>query len=322
MEGAQEAAMDKVRDIELEGGMTASDMVRRMAGIGLQASGLEKAAGIIADMKRNRARIYLTFTSNMVTSGLRGIFAQMIRLGLADVVVTTTGAIEEDMMKAMGEEFLIGSFGEDDAALHERGMNRIGNLMIGTDSYVKFEDAVLPMIRRIYEKKKRLPVNELLHEIGLMLEDGGSFLRQAALKGIPVFCPAIADGSLGFQLHMFQQDHPDFVVDVIKDYSAMLSSSSYDDRKGVIALGGGVSKHYAIFGLLLNGGCDYAVYLTTSSPHSGSMGGATTGEARTWGKLKVDARDATVIGDASVTFPLVMARTMDMLREEGLIGDG
>ena len=100
--------MERVKDIKWQEGITASELVERLGEVGFQGTGLNKAAEIIADMKRNRARIYLTFTSNMVTSGLRGLFAQMINLGLADVIVTTTGGIEEDIMKAMGDEFLIG----------------------------------------------------------------------------------------------------------------------------------------------------------------------------------------------------------------------
>ncbi len=301
----------KVRDISIGKGMKASELVERMGSVGFQASELRRAAGIIAQMKRDNARIYLTFTSNMVTSGLRGLFAQMVRDGLADVVVTTTGAIEEDIMKATGEDFLVGGYSPDDTSLYERGMNRIGNLLIPNESYAKFEDIMLPMLRKVHEKNPRPSVPELLREMGLMLEDEASFLHQAARKGVPVFCPAITDGSLGFHLHMFQQEHPDFTVDVVKDFSAMLSSSSHDDRKGVIALGGGVSKHHAIFGMLLNGGCDYAVYMTTSGQHSGSVGGATTSEGKTWGKVKVDASEATVIGDVSILFPLVMTHVYD-----------
>jgi len=291
--------MEKVKDILWEEGMKVSDLVERLGNVGFQGVRIGKAAEIIADMKRNGAKIYLTFTSNMVTSGLRGLFAQLIGMGMADVVVTTTGGIEEDIMKATGEDFLIGEYRSDDVSLHEKGINRIGNLMITNESYAKFEDWMLPTLKRIY---------------------GNSILFQAAKNDVPVFCPAITDGSLGFHLYMFQQDHPDFVVDVVRDFSALVSSSSFDDKKGVIALGGGVSKHHAIFGLLLNGGSDYAVYMTTARPYSGSVGGATTSEGKTWGKVKVDANEATVIGDVSITFPLVISRALEIVKKEGLIG--
>jgi deoxyhypusine synthase len=313
--------MRRVKDIKWKEGVSASELVGYLGEAGFQGTGLKKASDIIVEMKRNHAKIYLTFTSNMVTSGLRGLFAQLIRMGVVDVVVTTTGGIEEDIMKALGEEFLIGSYRSDDVSLHEKGMNRVGNLLITNESYARFEDYMLPALKKIYGKKKRLPVSGLLREIGLALKDEGSILYQAARKGVPVFCPAITDGSLGFHLYIFQQEHPDFVVDVVRDFSNLLTSSSFDDKKGVIALGGGVSKHHAIFGILLNGGCDYAVYMTTSRSFSGSMGGATTSEGKTWGKVKVDANEETVIGDVSITFPMVISRALDVMNKEGLINE-
>jgi len=313
--------MNKVKDIKWEKGMKVSDLISKLGSVGFQGVELEKAVNTIVSMKRDDAKVYLTFTSNMVTSGLRGLFAQMIKLGIVDVVVTTAGGIEEDIMRAIGEKFLVGSYRSDDISLHEKGINRVGNLMITNESFAKFEDYMLPTLKKIYEKKKRLSVTELLYEIGLVLNDEDSFLYQAAKKDIPIFCPAITDGSIGFQLYMFQQDNPDFVVDVVKDFSSLLASSSFDDKKGVIALGGGVSKHHAILGLLLNGGSDYAVYITTSNSYSGSMGGATTHEAKTWGKVKVDAKEVTVIGDVSILFPAAMMRAMDIMHDEGIINE-
>jgi len=60
-----------------------------------------------------------------------------------------------------------------------------------------------------------------------------------------------------------------------------------------------------LFSLLyLRGGFDYAVYMTTSYSTSGSFSGATTQEAKSWGKLKDDAQAATVIGDVTINFQL------------------
>ena len=129
----------------------------------------------------------------------------------------------------------------------------------------------------------------------------------------------MTDGAFGFHLFMFQQDHPDFVVDVVKDFSNILFSTSQDEKKGLISLGGSISKHHAILACLLNGGLDYAVYMTTASSYSGSMSGASTNEAKSWGKIKDDSDAVTVIGDVSVTFPLVMVSVLEELSSEGLL---
>lgn len=311
--------MVNVTDFLWTKGVKVSEFIKKLGLVGFQSVELAKAKNVIIKMKKNSAKIFLTFTSNMVTSGLRGFFAQIIKLGMADVIVTTAGGLEEDIMKAHGEKFMIGNFEADDVELHEQGINRVGNLFIKNESYMKFEDLLLPILRKLYTKQKRWSVSELLKEIGLLLNDENSILYQAAKNDIPIFCPAITDGALGFQLYLFQQKHPDFIIDVVKDFGNILFSTSQDDKKGVIALGGSISKHHAILATLLNGGAEYALYMTTANKTSGSMSGATTNEAKSWGKVKEDSDIATVIGDVTIMFPLAMVGALEELEKEGLL---
>lgn len=311
--------MENIKDFTWHKGLSVNELVEKLGRVGFQSVELERAARVIANMKRDNATIFLTFTSNMVTSGLRGLFAQIIEKGLADIIVTTIGGIEEDIMKATGEKFLLGQFFSDDVALHEKGLNRVGNILIETQSYMNFENTITSMLKEIYEKKKRITPSELFREIGLKLKDEQSILYQAAKNNIPIFCPAITDGAFGFHLFLMQQKHNDFIIDVIQDFKNILFSTSHDEKKGIIALGGGISKHHAILSTLLNGGAEYAVYMTTAQKTSGSLSGATTQEAKSWGKVKSDSDIATVIGDVTITFPLTITRTFEMLTEEGLI---
>lgn len=308
-----------VKDFLWKPGMNVQDFVAGLGEVGFQSVELKRAADVIVKMKKNNAKIFLTFTSNMVTSGLRGFFAQCVELGLADVIVTTVGGIEEDIMKAIGEKFKIGSFNSDDVELHEKGVNRVGNLMINNESYMNFEDWINPVLGELYEKKKRWAVSDLLKEIGLKLDDERSFLYQTARKDVRVFCPAITDGAFGFHLYLFQQKHKDFIVDVIEDFGNILLCTSHDEKKGIVALGGSISKHHAILSILLNGGAEYAVYMTTAQKTSGSMSGATTSEAKSWGKVKEESDIATVIGDVTIMFPLVMIKALEDLKEDGLL---
>lgn len=311
--------MEIIKDFKWQKGQKVKDLVKSMGGIGFQSAELYKAANTILRMKKASAKIILTFTANMVTSGLRGLFAQQVKLGLADVVITTVGAIEEDIMRASGEEFILGSYYSDDVELHEKGVNRIGNLLVKNESYERFEDLMMPLLKEVYDKKKRITVPELMQEIGSKLKDENSFLYQAYKRGVPVLCPAITDGAFGFHLFMFQQENRDFIVDVVRDFQTILNSISLDEKKGVIALGGGVSKHFAIFSSLISGGLDYAVYITTARAFSGSLSGATTQEAKSWGKIKDDADATTVNGEVSLIYPLVMSYVFETLTEEGLL---
>ena len=311
--------MKKVKDFLWTENMTAGLLIDKFDSLGYQASELSEACKVVLKMKRSNSKIFLTFTSNMVTSGLRGFFAQLCKLKISDILVTTSGSIEEDLMKSFGEAFEISNFNADDTELHEKGLNRIGNLLIATESYMKFEDKMDALLSEIYKKKKRISSSDLLYEIGLQLDDEDSILYQAAKNDVPVFCPAITDGAFGFHLYLFQQKHPDFIVDVVKDFGNILLSTSQDEKKGVIALGGSISKHHAILCTLLNGGAEYAVYMTTAHKTSGSMSGATTDEAKSWGKVKDDSDVATVIGDVTIMFPLAMIKALEELSEEGLL---
>jgi len=311
--------MKKVKDFLWKPGMSISECVDLFGNVGYQATELNEAVKVILKMRRSGAKIFLTFTSNMVTSGLRGLFAQLCKMKIPKVLVTTSGSIEEDLMKAIGEEFELSNFYADDAQLHEKGENRVGNLVIRNESYMKFEDKMNELLEKIYQKQKRICVSDLLREIGLMLNDENSILYQAAKNDIPIYCPGIVDSSFGFHLFMFQQKNPEFIVDTIQDMKRVVSDLSFDDKKALISLGGSISKHYAVFASLLSGGLDYAVYLTTSHHTSGSMSGATTQEAKSWGKIKDDAEAATVNGDVSITFPLIMSSVLDKLKEEGLL---
>jgi len=311
--------MSKVKDFQWKKGTNVSDIVKHIGSSGFQGIELKRATDCFVKMKTEGAKIYLTFTSNMTTSGLRGFFAQLVKLGMTNVVITTVGSVEEDIMRAIGEDFYIGKYYSDDVALYEKGINRVGNLLIKNESYEKFEAWIKDVLKKLYKKKKRYSVVELLREIGFLLKDENSILYQCSKNNIPLFCPAITDGAFGFHLFLFQQDHPDFIIDIVRDFKELIFSSSYDDKKAIIALGGGVSKHHAILGTLLSGGAEYAVYMTTARQYSGSLSGATTREAKSWGKIKDDADAVTVIGDVSITFPLAMFAALDVLSEEGLI---
>jgi len=313
--------MKTVKDFLWKPEISVEELVDSYGSLGYQATELNEAVKVVLKMKRGGAKVFLTFTSNMVTSGLRGFFAQLCRMKIPNILVTTSGSIEEDIMKSFGGGFEISNFHADDTAMHERGENRVGNLLIRNESYMKFEDWMDNALSKIYEKQKRISSSELLREIGLMIEDKNSILSQAAKNNIPIYCPGIADSSFGFHLFMFQQKHNDFIVDTILDMKRIVTDLSFDEKKGLISLGGSISKHYAIFSALLSGGFDYAVYMTTSHASSGSLSGATTQEAKSWGKLKDDAEASTVNGDVAITFPLMMTSVLDKMKKEGLLKD-
>ncbi len=303
----------KIKDFKYKKGIKVSELMEDFASLGYQSINLAKAADIIKRMKQDKAKIFLTFTSNMTSSGLRGLFAQLIKLKFVDVIITTVGSIEEDLIKANNKDFYVGSFEADDEELGKEGINRIGNIYVTNEAYGSFEDIIKSILEKIYLKKKQWTTSEFIKELGNYVDDEDSMVYQANKNSIPIYCPAITDGALGVQLFFFKQKHQDFIIDEILDTGNVMNEAAFAEKTGVIVLGGGVSKHHAILANLMRDGMEYAVYITTAHSYAGSLSGATTQEAKSWGKLKSDADAVTVNGDVTILFPLVIIKVLEDL---------
>lgn len=297
--------MENVKDYAIKKKMLASDLVDQMGSAGFQAQHIREASALIKRMKKEKATVFLSFTANMIGGGLRGIIKDLVKKKMVDVVITTGGAIDHDLIRA-GKTYLKGDFSLDDSELHRRGINRLGNVLIPNDRYEFLEKEIQRLFSSLLKRKKSWTPSEIIHEIGKGIEDGGSFLHWASRNDIPVFCPGITDSAIGLQVYFFKQENPDFAIDVTGDMKlADLVINS--EKTGGIILGGGIAKHHTIGVNILKEGLDYAVYLTTSSPWDGSLSGATANEAKSWSKIKEKGNTVTVYGDASISLPLIFA---------------
>jgi deoxyhypusine synthase len=274
-----------------------------MKEVGFQATELGYAVELIKKMKEEDATVFLTFTANMIASGLRGIIADMCRRRLVDVVITTGGSIDHDIIKSE-KEYIIGDFGASDKTLHKKGINRIGNIFVPNDRYVFLEKRVTRLLEDLHKKKNIVSPSEIAEAAGKNISDKKSFLHWCAKNKIPVFSPGIIDSALGLQVYFFKQRAKDFGIDVTADMKKLAAITLEANKTGGIILGGGISKHHAIGVNILREGFDYAVYFTTASPWDGSLSGAQTNEAISWGKIREKGTHATVYGDVSITLPL------------------
>jgi len=301
--------MDEIRDYNIKKGIKASDLVEQMSSAGFQASEIGEAVRLIKKMKGEKATIFLSFTANMIASGLRGIITSMVKEKFVDVIITTGGSVDHDLIRT-GKSYLLGNFNLDDSELHKKNINRLGNILIPSDRFVFLEKKMQKIFRDLQKIKKSWTPSELIFEIGKSIRDENSFLYWASKNDIPVFCPGITDSAIGLQLYFFRQDNPDFNIDVSGDMR-LADIVINAEKTGGIILGGGIAKHHTIGVNILREGLDYAVYITTSSPWDGSLSGATTNEAKSWSKIKEKGNTATVYGDATVIFPLVMAKVFE-----------
>lgn len=304
----------EVKGHNFEENMSLKQFIDAFYGIGFQATNLYKAVKIFQAMQDEKATIFLGFTSNMGTSGIRDIITYLTKNNLVQVLVTTAGAIEEDIIKTQ-KPFVLGSFDASGEILREQGINRSGNIYVPNDRYIFLEGFMYEVYRTLYEKQKkenRIPnTMDLLNAIGERLEfcEGKetSICYWAYKNKIPFFSPGFTDGSLGDILFFFKQKYPDFKVDITDDLYEITRIALNAEKTGIIALGGSLPKHHIANANLFREGTDFAIYMTTAQEFEGSNAGANIEEGKSWGKIKADAKTVKVVGDCSITFPLLVA---------------
>ncbi|KAI0711074.1 Deoxyhypusine synthase [Cerioporus squamosus] len=304
--------------------------------IGFQANSLGKAIEIVNKMRKwrlsdepvaedeseeyrspevraqTKCNVFLGYTSNLISSGLREIILYLVKHKHVSAIVTTAGGIEEDFIKCLGKTYLA-DFNMDGADLRKRGMNRIGNLIVPNDNYCKFEDWLTPILDAMLAEQKETgqvwTPSSFIRRLGKEINNEESVYYWAYKNDIPVFCPALTDGSLGDMIYFHSFRNPGLVVDIVQDIRNINELSRKSKKAGMIILGGGVCKHQIANAMLIRNGADYSVYINTGQEFDGSDSGARPDEAVSWGKIRAGSESVKVFADATLVFPLLVAAT-------------
>ncbi|KAG5519027.1 hypothetical protein PMAC_002558 [Pneumocystis sp. 'macacae'] len=309
--------------------LTIEDLINSMYTTGFQATNFALAVDIINEMrnwrpseeekkeyseeeKEARCTIFLGYTSNLVSSGVRESIRYLLQHKKVSCVVTTAGGVEEDIIKCLDDTYL-GSFELDGSELRKKGINRIGNLLIPNNNYCKFEDWIIPIFDDMLEEQKSknkiwTPCS-IIHRLGKEINNEESICYWAYKNQIPIFCPALTDGSLGDMIYFHSFRNPGLIVDIAADIKLINTISVRAKCTGMIILGGGVVKHHIANANLMRNGADYSVYINTGQEFDGSDSGARPDEAVSWGKIKPDAKMIKLYTDASIVFPMIVAAT-------------
>ena len=322
---------------------TVEEVIEGMTNAGFQATSVASATRIINNMitwrdpRRPEARttIFLGYTSNLVSSGMREVIRYLVQHKHVSALVTTAGGVEEDLIKCLGPTHL-GAFDLSGADLRRDGINRIGNLLVPNNNYVEFEKWVIPIFDAMlqeqeHQRRKASELNahstsaldyeppfvwtpsSVIARLGTELNNDDSIMTWAARNEIPVFCPALTDGSLGDMLwqHTYKAAPKELTIDIVRDIRKINDTAMKAARAGMIILGGGVIKHHIANACLMRDGAEHAVYINTAQEFDGSDAGARPDEAVSWGKIKAgdEAESVKVYAEATVVFPMIVAAT-------------
>lgn len=311
---SKELGSGKIQGYSFEGEFDTKNFFNSFKDTGFQATNLGKAIEIVKQMQKEKASIYLGFTSNMGTSGIRDIITYLTKNKLVSLLVTTTGGLEEDVIKTH-KHFLHGEFNADGKFLRENGVNRTGNIFVPTERYCWFEGYMKGVLDTVYAEHKktgkRITSTTIIHEMGRALEGSEkkeeSFVYWAYKNKINLMCVPLHDGAIGDHFYFYRKDHPDFEVDMVTDVEELYDKVLLEEKVGAILIGGSVPKHFIMNACMIREGADYTVYINSGYEGEGSNAGASTDEAKSWGKAAPDGNNVKVWGEATIIFPILVA---------------
>lgn len=303
-----------VAPFTVEAGLGADAVLARMERVSFQGRSLGTARRIWEKMLAGDFTIFLGLAGALSAGGMRMIVAHLIEHRFVDCLVSTGANLYHDLHETRGRHHFIGSPHANDDDLQAERIDRVYDTYASEDEFCDNDDwiatFVLTLERRPYTSR------EFLFKLGEHLwkttgQDG--ILTAAYRAGLPIFCPAIADSSIGMGLSQARHQDPaaghiDVVGDIIESANMVIRHPA----TASVVLGGGTPKNFinqatvqAEFYDDRVKGHRYAVQVVTDVPHFGGASGASLEEARSWGKVAADVEQVTVHADATIALPLL-----------------
>ncbi|MEM1579331.1 MAG: deoxyhypusine synthase [Archaeoglobaceae archaeon] len=295
----------EVKPVKIEKGMRVSELLEEFFFSAFNARRLSKAGKLWKEMISEKAFVILTIAGAMIPAGMREILKGMLERDFVHALVLTGANFVHEVCEALGYKHSIADEKISDVELAEMNLNRIYDVLINTPAFEAVENFLADVFRDLEGQKGSY---EVLQEVGSKLEN--SFLRVANEKKVPVFCPTFHDSVAGLHFAIYAKKA---LLDYNRDIKKLIEICSHSAKIGITIIGGGVPKNFALQAMLLADGFDYAIQITTDSPHFGGLSGAELEEAKSWCKLKKDAKTATVYCDATIALPILYAYLLDSI---------
>jgi deoxyhypusine synthase len=303
-----------VEPFTVEPELKADEILAKMERISFQGRSLGIAQRVWQKMLADDVTIFMGMAGALSAGGLRMVVAYLIQHRFIDCLVSTGANLYHDLHETRGRHHYLGSAISDDAALAEERIDRVYDTFASEEEFcdndVWIGDFAATLEPRAYTSR------EFLNLLGrhLWTETKGDGILTAAYRaGVPIFCPAIADSSIGMGLSQGRHKAPgaghiDIIGDIVESANLVIRRP----RTATIVLGGGTPKNFinqasvqAEFFSEEVQGHKYALQIVTDVPHFGGASGSTLEEAQSWGKLATNAARVTVHADATIVLPIL-----------------
>ena len=313
-----------VQPFVVEPGLTGDDILSRMERISFQGRNLASARRVWEKMVTDDVLIFLGVAGALSAGGLRLLIAHLVTNRYVDCVVSTGANLYHDLHETRGRRHFIGSHRLDDRTLQAHHIDRVYDTLVDEDEFIDNDNWITTFATTLESRPHTS--REFLYRLGGHLwentgQDG--ILTAAYRANVPIFCPAIADSSIGMGLSQARMSaqhagHVDVVGDIIESANIVIQRP----RTASVVLGGGTPKNFinqasvqAAFYSPGIPGHQYALQIVTDAPHFGGASGASLDEAQSWGKLAADADHVSVQSDVTIALPLLVSALTTSARD-------
>ena len=316
MVSKREVLSKPVATIEV-GKKSVSKLLDEMSQTGFQGKKLGEVAKIWAEMARQKdLTVFLGLTGSLSTTGQWKIIRWLVEKRYVDVIVSTGANISEDILEALGYHYYQGTWLADDEELLRLKIDRFYDVYADEFQYRKLENTIYKFASTL-KNEGVYSTREFLYRFGeFQSKKGINSITAAAYRAkVPMYSPGLIDSGYGVALSLLKRQKGKTIrLDQTKDMEELAQIAERTKRTGVVYLGGGVPKDTiqlsTIIKSLAKGGeeetpHEYAIQITADSPQWGGLSGCTLEEAISWGKIKSDAKKATLYADITLALPIV-----------------
>jgi len=313
--------------LEIDPADSVSDLLKKMGKTSFQSRNLATAMSIWADMLDDKVLIFMGLAGAMSAAGMRKVVSYLIENRYVDCIVSTGANLFHDMHECLGRYHFLGTPQVDDVDLQEQGIDRI------YDTYAKERefrnlDNMIGEFAQTLDLKRAYSTREFFYLLGEKIWKLGKqkgIVTSAYRAGIPIYCPAVADSSVGIALATknMKTNRP-FNFNVIQDVQETASLVADSPNAAIISIGGGTPKNFiqqaevtASIHLGVEAtGYKYCIQITTDAPHWGGLSGCTFQESQSWGKINKKARMVAVYADATIALPILATAVSQLVKSK------
>ena len=306
----------QTKPIQIDRDRSIAGLLTKMEGSGFQSRTLADAHNLWIEMLSDNTTVFLGLAGELIPAGMRRLLAYLIKNHYVDVIVSSGANLFHDLHETLGRYHYQALPEINDAELQDAQVGRNFNIW-ASEHELREADEWVGNFSNTLDHSRPYSTREFLHLLGRELseiatEDG--ILTSAYKAKVPIFCPAVADSAIGVGIAASRIDRKNpFQLDVLQDIVEAALIMARSVSTSVVFLGGGTPKNFLqqteITASIVKQsirGHKYAIEISIDLPEEGAASNRSFDEARTWGRVAMDAKTVRVLCDPTVAIPILV----------------